>query len=61
MTPALVNTPVLETERLILRAPQATDFDAFASFMAADRSFFVRSGEIDRPKAWRAFGHMTGM
>ena len=32
MTADLANTPVLETERLILRAPQASDFEHFAPF-----------------------------
>ena len=53
--------PVLETDRLILRAPQMSDFDGFLSFMQTDRSKFVRPPEIDKVLAWRAFAHVTGM
>ena len=38
MTPTLANTPVLHTDRLILRAPELRDFDAYAEFMAGPRS-----------------------
>lgn len=49
-----VDIPVLETERLILRAPRETDFDAAARFAASDRASFV-GGPMDRWQAWRGF------
>ena len=52
-------TPVLETARLILRAPVTPDFEVYADFMASDRSAHI-GGPITRAMAWRAFGHMTG-
>ncbi|GGE20727.1 Protein N-acetyltransferase, RimJ/RimL family [Gemmobacter megaterium] len=55
----LSGTPVLETERLILRAPQASDFEAFAQFFVTDRARHV-GGPVERPQAWRAFGHLIG-
>ncbi|MGQ0567735.1 MAG: GNAT family N-acetyltransferase [Gemmobacter sp.] len=59
MTPALVNTPVLNTDRLILRAPELPDFDAYAAFMAGPRSSLV-GGPMTREMAWRFFGHHVG-
>jgi len=46
--------PVIETDRLILRAPREDDFDALAEFMTTDRSRFV-GGPLDKPTAWRGF------
>lgn len=57
--PALVNTPVLETDRLILRAPELRDFDAYAGFYGSSRCDFV-GGPMPRDKAWRYFGHHSG-
>lgn len=51
--------PRLETPRLVLRAPQAADFDAFAAYRAGERTRFT-GGPMDRNLAWRAFGHMVG-
>lgn len=60
MTPHLADTPVLETERLNLRAPGPQDWPVFREMMASDRSRFIRPGEIDEGQAWRAFGHIIG-
>lgn len=60
MTIRLAETPELETERLILRAPGAPDWPVWRTMMASDRSRFIRNGEIDDGKAWRAFGHVIG-
>jgi len=57
--PALTGVPVVETERLILRAPMASDFDVFAEFAASDRASFV-GGPNGRGLAWRGFCHITG-
>lgn len=56
----LSDTPVLQTERLTLRAPEAADWPAFHAFITDERSIFVRSGPIDEGKSWRAFGHVIG-
>jgi RimJ/RimL family protein N-acetyltransferase len=62
MTARLADTPLLETERLTLRAPGMQDWDAWCDFIIRDdRSKFVRAGEMDEPKAWRALCHITGM
>lgn len=52
--------PVLETERLVLRPLQASDWPAWRGFIMSDRSRFA-GGVLDEPKAWRAFGHMIGL
>lgn len=52
-------TPVLETERLILRAPVATDYPAFAEFYGSERAKFI-GGTSEEGKAWRNFGHIIG-
>lgn len=52
MTPALANIPVLETERLILRAPEAADLAPFAAFYAGPRSAFA-GGPLTEAEAWR--------
>lgn len=57
--PALVNTPMLETDRLILRAPELRDFDAYEAFYATPRSRFV-GGPRTRKMSWPFFGHQVG-
>ncbi|MEM9796775.1 MAG: GNAT family N-acetyltransferase [Pseudomonadota bacterium] len=49
--------PTLTTERLTLRAPRLTDFEAHAEFRASDRASFV-GGPDDRARAW---SHFTGL
>ncbi|MEM6589201.1 MAG: GNAT family N-acetyltransferase [Pseudomonadota bacterium] len=46
--------PVLETERMILRAPQITDFDAFADMLAPPRGQFYGDCQT-REDAWGEF------
>ena len=60
MTPHLADIPVIETERLTLRAPRMSDYPVWESFIASDRARFV-GGPLERGGAWRAFGHMAGM
>jgi RimJ/RimL family protein N-acetyltransferase len=55
----LYGTPVLTTERLILRAPRAGDYEPWAAFAASDRARHV-GGPLTRYLAWRAMGHLTG-
>ena len=57
--PTLAGTPVLETERLRLRAPAARDFDAWAAYKASERSHFT-GGSQERPQAWRGFCGLIG-
>lgn len=59
MTPRLIDTTVLETERLILRAPLMQDFEVWANFAASERAQYI-GGPYTYAKAWRAFGHMVG-
>jgi RimJ/RimL family protein N-acetyltransferase len=51
--------PVLETERLRLRAPTLADFEPVAAFFASERSRFV-GGPRDRFQSWRSFAANTG-
>ena len=44
--------PVLRTERLVLRAPRLSDFDAWADYFASPRSVH-EGGPKDRLSAWR--------
>lgn len=56
-----VDTPVLTTERLILRAPKAQDWDAWLGFHCSDRASFVGGGpKMTARESWRAFGHVIG-
>jgi RimJ/RimL family protein N-acetyltransferase len=59
MTVALSNTPVLETERLILRAPRGGDWTTFADYAASDRAHHT-GGPLKRSQAWRSWGHVIG-
>ena len=47
-----VTVPVLETERLILRAPREADFDAMLAFNSGPRSVFIGGG-LPRQQVWR--------
>ncbi len=55
----LTGTPTLQTERLILRAPQPQDADAFIAFFASKRSQFV-GGPMTERQAWNFFGTELG-
>lgn len=55
----MIEIPVLETERLILRGHQDTDFEPFAKFSASERSKSV-GGPGTRAEAWRATAAMIG-
>jgi len=61
MTPRLTDTPVLTTERLMLRAPQASDFEVFAPFAMSERAQYVGGGaDKDMGHAWRILAIITG-
>ncbi len=55
----LADTPFLSTDRLILRAPQASDWSAWRDFAMTDRSRFI-GGPYPENLAWRAFCHFIG-
>ncbi|RDW13979.1 GNAT family N-acetyltransferase [Paracoccus thiocyanatus] len=56
----LADTPVLTTERLVLRAPQAGDWPAWRDFFESDRAGFVGGPMVQPGQSWRAFGHFIG-
>ncbi|MFV0245017.1 MAG: GNAT family N-acetyltransferase [Qingshengfaniella sp.] len=58
MIPALP-IPVIETERLILRAPVAKDLAPYAAFCATPRSQFV-GGPMDEIDAWKNLCAVAG-
>lgn len=61
MTPHLAETPVIETERLVLRAPTPADYPAWESFFLSDRARYVGGGpDFDEGRAWRAFASFFG-
>jgi RimJ/RimL family protein N-acetyltransferase len=47
-------TPRIETDRLILRAPEIADFEPYAAFYASERSTW-EDGPLDRAAAWSEF------
>ena len=51
--------PTLETERLVLRAPRAEDFDAYAAFLGSEASRHI-GGPKPRWEAWRSFATLWG-
>lgn len=59
MSKVCVDIPVLETERLTLRAPTMGDFEAVADFLASDRSTGVGGPKI-RYEAWQSFSAIIG-
>lgn len=60
MTPRLVDTPVITTERLTLRAPRMDDYPAWEAFYTSDRARYV-GGPGNQRDAWLAYGHIVGM
>ena len=52
--------PTLETERLILRAPQIADYPAFAALMRSDRSKYMGGPYHDEGHIWGMFCHAAG-
>lgn len=61
MTAHLADTPVLTTERLVLRAPCASDFEAFGPFVMSGRARFVGGGaDKDAGQAWRILAIFAG-
>ena len=54
-----VTIPTLETERLILRAPQMSDVDGYIAFKTSERAKFT-GGPIDAQKAASQFFSISG-
>ncbi len=52
--------PRLETERLLMRVPEACDFDAFAELNADPVAMHFIGGHMPRAAAWRKFLVMPG-
>ncbi|MEM8731087.1 MAG: GNAT family N-acetyltransferase [Pseudomonadota bacterium] len=59
MSVHLADTPVLTTQRLTLRAPQASDVSACMAFLATERTQYM-GGPYDPAHAWRSTGHLIG-
>ncbi|MBW4331965.1 GNAT family N-acetyltransferase [Stakelama sp. CBK3Z-3] len=53
-------TPVLHTERLLLRLPEAGDLDAWADFSADPQTMAHLGGTRSRAESWRALCTMRG-
>lgn len=52
---------MLETERLILRRPEATDLQAWQAFFLSDRGVHIGGGPTkDEGVGWRAFASLLG-
>ena len=61
MTPRLVDIPALETERLLFRAPQASDFAVLEPFIRSDRARYIGGGaDKDRRHAWNTLALLCG-
>ena len=52
--------PILETARLILRIPEARDFDAWAEFASDEQTMRYIGGAQARSVAWRGICSVTG-
>lgn len=51
--------PVLETERLTLRAPRIEDFEAYAAIGESDRGRYLVADNSDRDALWLDFAQMV--
>ena len=54
------DAPVIETERLVLRAPQIGDFERFAELHADEEAARWIGGHLPRASAWRKFLQQPG-
>lgn len=60
MMSGIANAPTLETDRLILRLPEAADFEAWAAFMADPETTRFLGGVQSRAAAWRGMASILG-
>ncbi|MCP5086132.1 MAG: GNAT family N-acetyltransferase [Rhodobacteraceae bacterium] len=56
----MTTIPIIETERLILRAPVENDFEPLATFFADEQRSAGFGGPLDRNEAWRWFASNIG-
>ena len=56
----MTHPPQIETERLLLRIPQAQDFDRYAEVLGSEDAARYIGGAVPRPAAWRRFLQMPG-
>ena len=59
MDESRLTIPVLETERLIMRAPEARDFEAYCEFMTSARTAGI-GGPRTRDRAFQEFCSLIG-
>lgn len=59
MADTTLQIPTLETDRLILRAPRAEDLDAYANFLASDRTAGI-GGPRSREQAFQGLCALIG-
>ncbi|MEM6940707.1 MAG: GNAT family N-acetyltransferase [Pseudomonadota bacterium] len=59
MNATAIHIPILETDRLRLRSPQMSDFDAFAAFRMSDRAVHL-GGPNSRTEAFDKLGEIIG-
>lgn len=52
--------PMIETERLILRRPEVSDFEGFAELSGDEEAARFIGGHMPRAAAWRRFLQMPG-
>ncbi len=60
MSLPLIDGPVIETERLILRIPNADDFEAWADFYSNPVTMEHIGGVKERSEAWHGLCCTTG-
>ncbi len=59
MTVRLTDIPALETERLILRAPEGRDLEGWTAMATSERARYI-GGPYTPALAFRAWGHVIG-
>lgn len=59
MTETVLRIPTLRTERLVLRSPQASDFEAYAAFRGSDRARLL-GGPFNHTQAFEQLAAIVG-
>ncbi|MFI4959619.1 MAG: GNAT family N-acetyltransferase [Lysobacterales bacterium] len=55
-----MDSPRIETDRLVLRLPQREDFDGYAELLGDEVAARFIGGQLSRDAAWRKFLQMPG-